>query len=367
MISPSLEGVTHHYSRHHRAAIQDVSFGVQAGEVFCILGPSGSGKTTILKLFAGLIRPEIGRVLFDARDVSSVAPESRDAVMVFQNPLLFPFMTVGENVAFGLRMSQMPRDERDARVHETLEYVRLGGYAGRRVHQLSGGQKQRVALARALALRPGLLLLDEPLSNLDEHLRDEMRDLICSTRATYDTTVVIVTHDRHDAAILSDRIAVVLDGRVRQVGRYEQMLSAPASREVGEFLGNRNWIAGVKRGSEIETPLGRLTLPERRSPATDNPTAGLENLAAEGPAPGTPAPDGDVWVSIRPEHLYLGRNGHLSVRGEVSRAVAFGSHGECRVRIGDIELGVSLPPGMPLPRGRAEVSFDPANAIILPR
>ncbi|MFW5843476.1 MAG: ABC transporter ATP-binding protein, partial [Spirochaetota bacterium] len=138
MISPSLEAVTHHYTRHHPAAIRDVSLRINAGEVFCILGPSGSGKTTILKLFAGLLVPETGRVLFDGTDVSRVPPEAREAVMVFQNPLLFPFMTVGENVAFGLRMAKMPTGERLSRVEETLEYVRLGGFGERRVNQLSG-------------------------------------------------------------------------------------------------------------------------------------------------------------------------------------------------------------------------------------
>lgn len=341
MISPSLEAVTHHYTRHHRAAIRDVSFGISAGEVFCILGPSGSGKTTILKLFAGLLFPETGRVLFDGTDVSRVPPEARDAVMVFQNPLLFPFMTVGENVAFGLRMAKMPTDERLSRVEETLEYVRLGGFAERRIHQLSGGQRQRVALARALALRPGLLLLDEPLSNLDEHLRDEMRDLICATRAAYDTTIVIVTHDRHDAAALADRMAVVLDGRVRQVGSHQEILAAPESREVAQFLGNRNWVPGTKRGPEVRTDIGTLPPPEGDTP------------------------DGAVWISVRPEDLRLGGAGPFRLKGEVLRVVSHGSHSNCRVRVGDYDLDMTIPAGGPLPQGIIELSFDPAKAIVL--
>jgi ABC-type Fe3+/spermidine/putrescine transport system ATPase subunit len=342
MISPSLEAVTYNYTRHHPAAIRDVSFGINAGEVFCILGPSGSGKTTILKLFAGLLVPETGRVLFDDTDVSRVPPEARDAVMVFQNPLLFPFMTVGENVAFGLRMAKMPNGERISRVEETLEYVRLGGFAGRRINQLSGGQRQRVALARALALRPGLLLLDEPLSNLDEHLRDEMRDLICATRAAYDTTIVIVTHDRHDAATLSDRMAVVLDGRVRQVGRYGEILAAPESREVAEFLGNRNWISGAKREGEVRTDIGTFSLPDDDTP------------------------DGAVWISIRPEDLRPGKEGAFRLTGEVVRSVSYGSHSSSRVRVGAYDLDMTIPAGEPVPRGAIEASFDPAKIIIVP-
>lgn len=341
MISPSLEAVTHHYIRHHRPAVRDVTFRISAGEVFCILGPSGSGKTTILKLFAGLLVPETGRVLFDGTDVSRTPPEARDAVMVFQNPLLFPFMTVGENVAFGLRMAKMPAGERLSRVEETLKYVRLGGFADRRIHQLSGGQRQRVALARALALRPGLLLLDEPLSNLDEHLRDEMRDLICATRAAYDTTIVIVTHDRHDAATLSDRMAVVLDGRVRQVGRYQEILEAPESREVAQFLGNRNWISGTKRNREVRTEIGTLLLPEGN------------------------APDGAVWLSIRPEDLRLGDGAPFGMTGEVVRSVSYGSHSICRVRIAPFDFDVTIPAGVPLPEGTVKISFDPEKVIVL--
>ncbi len=350
MISPSLEAVTHHYTRHHPAAIEDVSFGINAGEVFCILGPSGSGKTTILKLFAGLLVPETGRVLFDGTDVSRVPPEARDAVMVFQNPLLFPFMTVGENVAFGLRMAKMATGERLSRVEETLEYVRLGGFAERRIHQLSGGQRQRVALARALALRPGLLLLDEPLSNLDEHLRDEMRDLVCATRAAYDTTIVIVTHDRHDAATLSDRMAVVLDGRVRQVGSYQEILSAPESREVAQFLGNRNWFSGTKRGREVRTDIGTVLLPVGRQP---------DNRRGNG------TPDGAVWISIRPEDLRPGGAGPFRVTGEVVRSVSYGSHSSCRIRVGARDLDMTIPAGEPVPRGTVEASFDPAKVIVL--
>ncbi len=352
MISPSLEGVTHRYSRHHRAAIVDVSFGIRAGEVFCILGPSGSGKTTILKLFAGLLAPQEGRVLFDGKDVSPVRPEAREAVMVFQNPLLFPFMTVGENVAFGLRMSKMAAAERHKRVAETLQYVRLEGFADRRIHQLSGGQKQRVALARALALRPGLLLLDEPLSNLDEHLRDEMRDLICATRATYDTTIVIVTHDRYDAATLSDRMAVVLDGRVRQVGTYREILEQPVTRDVARFLGNHNWIEGTKRGGEVVTPVGTIPL-------------AMGAVEAEATAPACRVPDGEVWLSIRPEDVCVGIGSGIRLSGEVLRAVDYGSHGRARIRVGEAELDVTLPAGRPLPDGAVEISFDPAKVILL--
>ena len=347
MISPALEGVSLRYPKSHIPAIREVSLRVDAGEIFCILGPSGSGKTTILKLMAGLLRPQSGRVLFDDTEVSHLPPESRDAVMVFQNPLLFPFMNVGENVAFGLRMAKMAETERTTRVEQTLEYVHLAGFANRRVNQLSGGQRQRIALARALALRPGLLLLDEPLSNLDEHLRDEMRELILSTRDNFDTTVVIVTHDRHDAATLSDRMAVVLDGEVRQVGRFDQLLCTPTSRKAAEFLGNHNWITGTKRGGEVITAIGTLS---------------IDRLVRSNGA----IPDGPVLFSVRPEELRLGSQGPQRLSGEVVRGVDYGSHSRCRVRLGEVYLDVTVPAGQPLPVGRVDLSFNPQSAIVLP-
>lgn len=218
---------------------------IQQGEIFALLGPSGCGKTTTLRLIAGLERPDAGRIYFNDRDVTQLPPEKRNAAMVFQSYALFPHMNVFENVAFGLRARKMPRAAIAERVAEALGYVRLEALARRRVTELSGGQQQRVALARALAIHPEILLLDEPLSNLDAELRHATREQIATLQRRLGITAIHVTHDQEEALALAHRIAVIKDGEVHQIGTPQEILEKPATPFVAAFLERHRRTAGT--------------------------------------------------------------------------------------------------------------------------
>ena len=228
------------------AAVRGVSFAVGEGELFALLGPSGCGKTTILRLLAGLIAPDAGRVLIAGRDVTGLPPERRRGGLVFQNYALFPHLNVAGNIAYGLRFSQLSRRDRTRRVQELLELMELSGYERRRVHELSQGQRQRVALARALAPRPEILLLDEPLSALDAALRRELRAELRRIIGELGITSVHVTHDQEEALAISDRLGVMREGRLLEVGPPEKLYRAPHAPFVAGFLGQANlWPAEV--------------------------------------------------------------------------------------------------------------------------
>ena len=223
--------------------IRGFSCEIRDGEFFAVLGPSGCGKTTTLRVLAGLETPDSGSVYFDGRDVTAVPPERRNAAMVFQNYALFPHLNVFENVAFGPRARKMPRDAIRARVAEALELVQLEGMGKRAVTELSGGQQQRVALARALAVHPDILLLDEPLSNLDAELRYATRLQLADLQKRLGITVVYVTHDQEEALELAQRIAVLKDGACHQIGAPEEILGAPATPFVETFLERQRRLA----------------------------------------------------------------------------------------------------------------------------
>ena len=237
---------------------------INSGEFFFLLGPSGCGKSTLLRIIAGFVKPDTGTVSFDQQDITHMPPERRQATMVFQNYALWPHMTVYENVAFGLTTSGIKNPELDHSVKAALETVQLGGYDERRPTSLSGGQQQRVALARALAVNPKVLLLDEPLSNLDARLRDTMRveiRRICKERSL---TAIYVTHDRKEALSMADRIAVIDNGTIQQTGTPEELYNRPANRFVASFLGESNFVSGTllpckKGGTVVETAIGNLT------------------------------------------------------------------------------------------------------------
>lgn len=231
---------------------------ISSGEMFFLLGPSGCGKSTLLRILAGLVEPDCGTISFDNTDISALPPEKRRAAMVFQNYALWPHLDVFENVAFGLRNAGVKGEELKKRVMESLELVRLADLAGRKVPSLSGGQQQRIALARALAVEPHLLLLDEPLSNLDARLRDAMRREISAICARRNQTALYVTHDRQEALSMADRIAVLKDGVVRQLGTPEELYNYPADRFCAEFLGDVNIIPGNAVGDVFESPIGKL-------------------------------------------------------------------------------------------------------------
>lgn len=269
------------------SAVHDLNLEMADGKITALLGPSGCGKTTTLKMIAGLLAPTGGDILFDGENVVSISAEKRQAVMVFQNHLLFPHMNVGENVGFGLRMAGMPKEERREKVAQILELVQLGGYEARRPSQLSGGQRQRVALARALVVDPRVLLLDEPLSNLDAHLRDEMRALILRVQARTNVTTIVVTHDQEEAVILAHEIALMFAGELAQIGEPKAFYDRPKSEKVARFFGGTNFIEGKVLNGGFETGIGRFHLdtirtdippraltirPENLTFATDQPT-----------------------------------------------------------------------------------------------
>src|SRR6266480_3689429 len=248
------------------AVLKNISLGVHEQELFFLLGPSGCGKTTLLRLIAGFYQPDGGQLFFGDKPMSGVPPHRRNAGMVFQNYALWPHMTVAENVAYGLEVRAVSATEKKQRVAETLAIVQMEKYADRAPNQLSGGQQQRVALARALVIKPDVLLLDEPLSNLDAKLRLEMREEIRRIHAQTRITTIYVTHDQKEALSLADRMAVMRDGMIEQLGDPRAIYRSPANRFVADFIGETNWLpAEVQRRSDdeviVKTDFGEFHAP----------------------------------------------------------------------------------------------------------
>ena len=285
-------------------AVVDLSLEVAAGEFMFLLGPSGSGKTTTLRMIAGFARPTGGRIELQGKPIVDVPPHRRDIGMVFQRYALFPHLDVAENVEFGLRMRGMPAAERPKRVAEVLELVRLKGFDARFPHQLSGGQQQRVALARALAYHPALLLLDEPLANLDRRLRDEMRLELKRIQQEMGTTMLFVTHDQEEALTLGDRIAVMNEGRLEQLGAPVDLYRKPASRFVASFIGDMNFV-----GAEVLGP----------SPCGANSMARLA-CGGEHRIAGRHAAGRRMVACVRPERVVLRESGQEGLPGTVKYA-----------------------------------------------
>ncbi|MGH2374492.1 MAG: ABC transporter ATP-binding protein [bacterium] len=244
-------------------AVDDVTLDIFDGEFFSLLGPSGSGKTTCLRLVGGFDHPTSGTIELHGVDVGGVPPYERDVNTVFQDYALFPHMSVGENIAYGLMIRRVPRLEREARVAEMLELVRLGGMAGRRPSQLSGGQRQRVALARALVNRPRVLLLDEPLGALDLKLRQQMQIELKAIQQHVGITFIYVTHDQEEALTMSDRLAVMNNGRIEQVGAPAEVYENPATDFVAGFVGTSNLVSGDVARAIIGTPATFTIRPEK--------------------------------------------------------------------------------------------------------
>jgi putative spermidine/putrescine transport system ATP-binding protein len=240
-------------------AVAGIDLAVREGEFMTLLGPSGCGKTTTLGLIAGFFPPSAGSIFIAGKPVADLPPFRRDIGVVFQDYALFPHLTAAENVAFGLRMRKAPAAETATRVREALELVQLGHLGERRPLELSGGQRQRVALARALVIRPTVLLLDEPLSNLDLKLREEMRVEIAGLQRRLGITTVFVTHDQGEALVMSDRIAVMNAGRIEQVGTPSDIYERPATRFVAEFIGRMNFFAEGGRTVAIRPERARLS------------------------------------------------------------------------------------------------------------
>ncbi len=314
-----LHGVCKHYGS--TVAVDDLSLTVAAGQITALLGPSGSGKTSILKMIAGLLEPSAGDVCFGGESVLGVPAPRRDAATVFHNALLFPYLSVWENVAFGLRMRKVPAEECRRRAGEMLELVGLAGMGTRRPHEISGGQQQRVALARALVVEPRVLLLDEPLANLDRDLRGGMRDLLRSIHRRIGLTVLLVTHDQEDAVVVADHVALIRNGRLVQEGGVEDFFTRPASAWVAGFFGACNFIPGDLREGVLQTSLGALTV-----------------------GGGTAGP-GRVQATIRPEAVRLGGPaGSNTFTGRVLAAEFRGTHGRVRVEVDGVEVEAVVSP-----------------------
>jgi iron(III) transport system ATP-binding protein len=280
--------------------LEDVSLTVRKGEFFAFLGPSGSGKTTLLRLIAGFGQPERGRIMIGGRDATRLPPWDRNVGLVFQSYALWPHMTVGENVSFGLEQRRMGRAERDRRVRAALDLVGLARLIDRRPAQLSGGQQQRVAIARTLAIEPEVLLLDEPLSNLDAGLRAGVRAELVELQRRLGLTTILVTHDQEEANAATDRMAVLNEGRVLQVGAPAELYDRPVNRFVAGFLGTANMLEGELAADGFHT--GGLVLP-----------------VAEAAAPGR------ATLALRPQAITLLREGG-AIRARVLRAEFLGGH-----------------------------------------
>lgn len=284
------------------AAVDNVSLDIMAGEFFVLLGPSGCGKTTLLRMIAGFEVPTEGQILIDGQDMSRVPPNKRPVNMVFQSYAVFPHMSVADNVAYGLKIAGVGRGEREDRVREALELVKLGGFEDRMPDQMSGGQRQRVALARSLVMRPKVLLLDEPLSALDAKLRAQMQFELSDLQDEVGITFITVTHDQDEALSMASRIAVINKGEVSQLATPSDLYEFPANRFVADFVGSVNIFEG------------KLTLDEPDKAAVDCPGLGKVYLNH-----GVTGPHGaDVWVALRPEKMYL----HVQGKGKAVEAAA---------------------------------------------
>jgi iron(III) transport system ATP-binding protein len=346
----AIKALTRHYG--DVAAVEDLSLDVKPGELVALLGPSGCGKTTTLRLVAGFLKPEAGEIWVGDRCLSSpasvVPPERRRMAMIFQSYALWPHMTVAQNVAYGLRFKRaLTRAERDAKASDMLRVVQLAGYERRYPGELSGGQQQRVAVARALVVEPEILLLDEPLSNLDANLREEMRFEIRRLHEAFSITTLYVTHDQAEAMVISDRIAVLERGRVAQIGTADELFHHPRTRFVAEFIGKTNVLDGTVIGSD-RVARGPLTL----------------QVASGGLVPGAP-----VALSIRPHQIELVAPGEPgTLRGIVERVSFLGEAVDYQVTVVDAEAVLRVTASS-LNRLRAGdvvgVRIDPAACVVL--
>jgi len=274
-------------------AVKEINLTINDGEFFSLLGPSGCGKTTILRMIAGFYLPTAGHILFGDRDVSSLPPNKRNTAMVFQNYALFPHMTVFDNVAFGLQARKIPKQEIKERVMNSLKLVDLSSLENRQVTQLSGGQQQRVALARAIIIEPEILLLDEPLSNLDAKLRRETREEIRKLQRELEITTIYVTHDQEEALTLSDRIALLEKGECQQLGTPYEIYNQPANEFVARFIGRANLLKGIIKKSIGDTLLIEIN----------------QDFAISVPKYGDDFRDGQsVKLAIKPDAVLLGND-----------------------------------------------------------
>ena len=336
--------------------LTEVSITIEPGEFFALLGPSGSGKSTLLRLLAGFLRPQAGAIRVGGEDLTRVPPWERDIGMVFQNYALWPHMTVRQNVAFGLEERRLPRAEVERRATAALELVGLGEFGARRPGQLSGGQQQRVALARTIAVEPKVLLLDEPLSNLDAKLRIYMRAELLALQRKLGITTIFVTHDQEEALSISDRVAVLDQGVIQQVGTPIELYDTPANRFIAHFVGTINLLQGSLRTADGGTVFHSEAL-------------GVFALA------GGAASAGPVEIAIRPHAMQLAApgapldNGRSWLDGTVAEREFLGEFVRYNVKVGTAELIVDQPHYMGergfAPGTRVKVGINSAQVKLL--
>ena len=349
MTSITIDGVALSFSGVR--AVDDVSMSIRDGEFFTLLGPSGCGKTTLLRMVAGFCALDRGRILFGDERVDTLPPHRRNTGMVFQNYAVFPHLRVGDNVAYGLRARKIRDKETGERVSRALKLIQLEGFETRWPHQLSGGQLQRVAIARAVVFEPHVLLLDEPLSNLDAKLRIEMRAEIRRLQKTLGITVIYVTHDQEEALSMSDRIAVMRSGRIEQIGQPQAIYEQPATPFVATFVGATNLLAGTvscREGEMIEVAIdgGFLRV---RSPVGQ--------------------PGGHVEISLRPEALSPVPTSNQPpagwglLAGTLDAVEYLGASTRLHLRLAtgrELQLTVAAPPAA----GELRVAYDPARVVV---
>lgn len=328
-------------------AVDHVDLEIEPGELFFLLGPSGCGKTTLLRMIAGFVEPTSGSIHFqrgsDKKDVTYLEPNKRNTGMVFQSYALWPHMTVADNVGFGLDVRSVKGDERSTRITKALASVQMEQYAARKPIQLSGGQQQRVALARAIVINPSVLLLDEPLSNLDAKLRLELRQEIRKVCKSLGMTAIYVTHDQKEALSMADRMAVLRSGRVEAVGTPTDLYQTPKTKFVAEFMGETNFIP-VQRSSQHgsvwvhETPIGALK-------STTPPPAGKVELSVR---PEAVSIGGDLMFHV--EHaVFLGDAAQLVLRSESGLSLKVALHNPRTVPQAGTRVGVSIAPESAVP------------------
>ena len=327
----SIEHISHSFGSSR--ALDDVSLSLPPDSYTVLLGPSGSGKTTLLSILGGFLGPEQGRVLIKGQDCTAMAPAKRPTATVFQDYALFPHMSIGANVGFGLRMKGVAKAERDARASAMLDVVGLAASFERKPHPLSGGQRQRVALARALIVEPAVLLLDEPLGALDLKLRRQMQDELKAIQKRVGTAFIHVTHDQEEAMALADHVVVMNHGRIEDQGAPERVYARPATRFTATFMGESTILSGTTANGMIDTPLGRF-----------------------------PAASDASHVAIRPEHVSLGG----AIAAEVTDVVYQGAFKRVTARANGVDLLARLPAETRVLQGeRMMLSIDAPHVIVL--
>lgn len=326
----TLKGVNKYYGDYH--ALRDINLVIHEGEFFSLLGPSGCGKTTLLRTIAGFENVSSGLVTIGDKDMAGVPANLRPTNMVFQSYAIFPHLTVAENVAFGLRKrSDLNKQAKQTLVEDALDMVGLDGYGKRAAHALSGGQRQRVALARALILKPKVLLLDEPLSALDKKMREQMQVELIKLQRHVGITFILVTHDQEEALVMSDRIAVMFEGRIGQLADSETLYRRPRNRQVAEFIGKMNFLPAEVRSN---------------NPQTEVQVAGLGTVQIAADQAPEPVNGGPAVVGIRPETLSILFDGETTeqrlVDGVVDEVVYYGDMTYYDVRINGVDKPLNI-------------------------